>query len=60
MAYTNFTDSQFMNALSNRNDLDIFAENKVSIFALELFFGLDDVLYPFNLKIQVSISENYP
>ncbi|EGQ7698427.1 AIPR family protein [Vibrio vulnificus] len=44
MAYSNFTDSQFMNALSNRNDLDIFAENKVSIFALELFFGLDDVL----------------
>lgn len=44
MAYSNFADSQFMNALSNRNDLDIFAENKVSIFALELFFGLDDVL----------------
>ncbi|WP_415721699.1 AIPR family protein [Photobacterium ganghwense] len=44
MSYQAFTDSQFMNALSNRSDLDIFAENKVSIFALELFFGLDDVL----------------
>ncbi|MFC3031027.1 AIPR family protein [Pseudoalteromonas fenneropenaei] len=44
MSYNDFKDSQFMNALANRSDLEIFAENKVSIFALELFFGLDDVL----------------
>ncbi|MCE7580974.1 AIPR family protein [Vibrio fluvialis] len=44
MPYTAFTDSQFMNALKNRADLAVFAENKVSIYALELFFGLDDVL----------------
>ncbi|MBE0362779.1 hypothetical protein PULV_a0344 [Pseudoalteromonas ulvae UL12] len=44
MSYNDFKDSQFMNALANRSDLEIFVENKVSIFALELFFGLDDVL----------------
>ncbi|HCE1957186.1 TPA: AIPR family protein [Vibrio parahaemolyticus] len=44
MSYRDFSDSQFMNALSNRADLDVFAENKVSVYALELFFGLDDVL----------------
>ena len=44
MSYSNFNDSQFMTALSNRHDLDVFNENKVSMFALELFFGLEDVL----------------
>ncbi|EIV8605681.1 AIPR family protein [Vibrio vulnificus] len=44
MTYTSFNDSQFMNALSMRTDLLPFAENKVAIYALELFFGLEDVL----------------
>lgn len=44
MAYTKFEDSQFMNALANRPDLAVFDENKVAVLALELFFGLDDVL----------------
>lgn len=44
MVYTNFNQSQFLTALSNRPDLQTFNENKVSIFALELFFGLEDVL----------------
>ncbi|MFM4971676.1 AIPR family protein [Aeromonas veronii] len=44
MVYNNFSDSQFLTALSNRPDLLVFNENKVSVFALELFFGLEDVL----------------
>lgn len=44
MTYQNFDESQFMKALSNRPDLQAFNENKVSVFALELFFGLEDVL----------------
>lgn len=44
MSYKNFNDSQFLTALSNRPDLQVFNENKVSVFALELFFGLEDVL----------------
>ena len=43
MTYRSFMDSQFLTALSNRRDLDLFKENKVAVFALELFFGLDDV-----------------
>jgi len=44
MSYNSFDESQFLNALSNRPDLQSFNENKVSVFALELFFGLEDVL----------------
>lgn len=44
MTYKNFTDSQFMNALTIRSDLSRFNENKVSVYALELFFGLEDVV----------------
>lgn len=42
--YTCFEDSHFISALKNRDDLVIFEENKGAVFALELFFGLDDVL----------------
>ncbi|MBC3995066.1 AIPR family protein [Morganella morganii] len=42
--YTCFEDSHFVSALKNRDDLAIFEENKGAVFALELFFGLDDVL----------------
>lgn len=42
--YTRFEDSHFISALKNRDDLVIFEENKGAVFALELFFGLDDVL----------------
>lgn len=42
MPYTSFTDSSFINALTKRTDLEIFNENKGAVFALELFFSLDD------------------
>ncbi len=42
--YTSFDDSDFISALKKREDLEIFEENKEAVFALELFFGLDDAL----------------
>ncbi|EMF7615677.1 AIPR family protein [Providencia stuartii] len=42
MPYNSFTDSSFVNALTKRADLEIFNENKGAVFALELFFSLDD------------------
>lgn len=44
MKYSKFEDSQFMSALKNRSDLDVFNENKGAVFALELFFGIEDIL----------------
>ncbi|MDN4384800.1 AIPR family protein [Citrobacter portucalensis] len=42
MAYTSFADSQFMQALAARDDLDPFNENKIAAFGIELCFGIDD------------------
>jgi hypothetical protein len=44
MEYTKFDDSSFISALNQRNDLERFKENRCSIFALELFYGIDDPL----------------
>lgn len=42
MTYTTFDDSQFMQALNQREDLDPFLENKIAAFGMELCFGIDD------------------
>lgn len=42
MAYASFEDSQFMQALNQRDDLDPFVENKIAAFGMELCFGIDD------------------
>ncbi|MGB8455803.1 MAG: AIPR family protein [Anaerocolumna sp.] len=44
MEYRKFDDSSFISALNQRNDLERFKENRCSIFALELFYGIDDPL----------------
>lgn len=42
MPYSSFDDSQFMQALKQRDDLDPFLENKIAAFGIELCFGIDD------------------
>ena len=42
MQYASFADSQFMQALDLRDDLDPFLENKIAAFGMELCFGIDD------------------
>lgn len=42
MPYSSFDDSQFMQALKQRDDLDPFLENKIAAFGMELCFGIDD------------------
>lgn len=44
MIYSKFDDSSFISALTQRSDLERFKENRCSIFALELFYGIDDPL----------------
>ncbi|WP_019211222.1 AIPR family protein [Yersinia massiliensis] len=44
MAYTKFDDSSFISALNQRTDLERFKENRCAVFALELFYGIDDPL----------------
>ncbi|HFF9857978.1 MULTISPECIES: AIPR family protein [Serratia] len=42
MPYTSFDESQFIQALNQRDDLDPFLENKIAAFGMELCFGIDD------------------
>ena len=42
MPYSSFDDSQFMQALKQRDDLDPFVENKIAAFGMGLCFGIDD------------------
>lgn len=44
MTYKKFNDSSFISALNQRTDLERFKENRCAVFALELFYGIDDPL----------------